>query len=87
MHETHTEITADGSKHAPTRPAVGALTVRTERRASPRGYFPSGSRVRVVNSRWTWTSSGSGDGQVIRRAHQRRLSVGQILLGGGEDGP
>jgi anti-anti-sigma factor len=40
MHETHTEVTTDGSKHAvarePERAAVGALTVRTEHRAERR---------------------------------------------------
>ena len=37
MHEMHTEVTADGSKHAVAseaeRPAAGALTVRAEHRA------------------------------------------------------
>ena len=37
MHEMHTQVTADASRRAvarePERPAVGALTVRTERRA------------------------------------------------------
>jgi anti-anti-sigma factor len=40
MHETHTQVTADGSKHAlarqPEPPASGALTVRTERRTERR---------------------------------------------------
>jgi anti-anti-sigma factor len=40
MHETHTQVTADGSKPAlarqPEQPAGGALTVRTERRTERR---------------------------------------------------
>jgi anti-anti-sigma factor len=40
MHETHTQVTADGSKHGvarqPGRQAGGALTVRAERRTERR---------------------------------------------------
>jgi anti-anti-sigma factor len=40
MHNTHTEVTADPGQHPPAReserPAAGALTVRTERRAERR---------------------------------------------------
>jgi anti-anti-sigma factor len=54
MHETHTQVTADGSKHAvaaePERPAAGVLTVRTERRADVLVLWLSGALDRTTSA-------------------------------------
>jgi anti-anti-sigma factor len=54
MHETYTEVTADGSKRAlardPERPAVGALTVRTERRADVLVFWLSGALDKATSA-------------------------------------
>ena len=54
MHETHTEVTADASKRAlapePERPAVGALTVRTERRADVLVLWLSGALDKATSA-------------------------------------
>jgi anti-anti-sigma factor len=54
MHETHTQVTADGSKHAlarqPERPAGGALTVRAERRADVVVLWLSGALDKTTSA-------------------------------------
>jgi anti-anti-sigma factor len=54
MDEMHTEVTTDGSEHAPARgrdrPVVGALTVRTERRADVLVLWLSGALDKATST-------------------------------------
>jgi anti-anti-sigma factor len=54
MHETHTQVTADASRRAvarePERPAVGALTVCTERRADVLVFWLSGALDKATSA-------------------------------------
>ena len=54
MHETHTQVTAEASRRAlarePERPAVGALTVRTERRADVLVLWLSGALDKTTSA-------------------------------------
>ncbi len=69
MYETHTEVTADGSKYAPAReserPTAGALTVRTERRADVLVLWLSGALDNVTSA----LLDREFDGQAGRATH------------------
>jgi anti-sigma B factor antagonist len=54
VHETHTQVTADGNKHAvaagPEPPAAGTLTVRIERRADVLVLWLSGALDKTTSA-------------------------------------